>query len=495
MKEKLGKMKDRLMKRRAYPVGICILSNQVFITKLKDAAGPLEIEKSIQIDMPPETMDNGLIVDTRKFSQTLKKAFTDHHIRSRRVAACLADAGLVMNVAEMPHMPRKEMREALKGEIDFFMLSGEDVVVDYYALDEDRVFLVAIKKNTASALLNATEKAGLDLVGIDAASLAALRVLSQDGLDLSSAQATILILSGEKNTDIGIVQNGVPTYSRRFESIEAPELAREIKATMAYWEEQYADIPIEKLIFLGDSIDFSSLREELPELSGLLEQGNPPGLSGRSFMLSRSVSAGLSMRSGRRDYAFDVNLLPPEKLIKTRQKRQILISGVGILSAILLFFLISQTFAYVINAYERKLEPIKEKLAESQDLIVEKDQIYEAGMAMIGNLKKKEAIVRQSEPVPWPDILGDITRSMPKEIGLTEISSDKTGEVILRGKSLTQEAVYTYADALTLSDYFQKSKLALMQNEEREKDAVFQFKITCLLERDHEDKTRERKTH
>lgn len=462
-------------------VGISIGPERIFVTQLRRTAGKLEIDKSVSVGIPTRAIQNGLIVDIKVFAQTLKKLFIDNDIKARQVIGSISDAAVIMQVAKLPKMPKTQMKEALKGEIDKYMLSGEEAVLDYYPLDKEKVFIVAIKKDIVKTLLTTMEKAGLDLVGIDIAPLAALRALGQGNIDLASKKATILILVGSEKTDISVIKDGIPSYSRSVDTADVPELTKEIKITTTYWEEEFPDVLIEKIVILGDTTKAKNLHVELPEELGAIEQGRPLGMIFADFNLSQSVSIGLAMRGTGEKFTFDTNLLPPEKFIKMKLEKRFLVSFASVSAILFAFFIMSFVFSIIINSYEKKLTPIKQELATSPDILTEVEKVNEERRYIINSLNQKEQFIAQIQLTPWPEILRDLKDYIPKEVQLTEISSKKDTTLILQGKSFSQDAVYKYVHLLAFSDYFYEPKLAVMEDEEEKDSSIFKFNIICPL--------------
>lgn len=481
-------------------VGVAIGAEKVFATQLERVAGKLEVDKSVNAEIPTDMVQNGLILDVKGFARILKKLFTDNNIKARRVIACISEAGVITRVIKRPKAvrgapragERSRIEKALKEEINKYLLSGEEAVIDHYPLDKENVFLVALKKDIAGALLSAMEKAGLDLVGIDIAPLAALRALSRGNIDLTSKKATILISGGAKKTDIGVIKGGVLSYSRDIDTVEVPELTKEIKATAVYWEEQFPAAPVEKIVVLGDTTGAKRLHVELPHELGVIEQGKPLGAAPADFNLSRSASIGSAMKGMGERFRFDVNLLPSEKFKKIKFEKNLLVSLAAVSAVLFVFFIMNFVFSAVLYKYKEQLKPIKSALAASPDVITEVEKINEERLRVLGRLNRRRKFIAQTELVPWPEVLSEISGYIPREVWLTKVSS-KAGDMPggdtleLRGKSFSQDAVYKYVRLLGFSDCFYESKLEFLRRKEEEGRSVFEFSITCLLMKKKEE--------
>jgi Tfp pilus assembly protein PilN len=474
-------MRYKLLDPQKGIIGISIAPGRVFITQLKHVEGKWHIDKAVQAEISPESVRDGLIFNADKVAGAIKNALRDNDIKARQVIMGVSGIDTIMRTVEMPEMPKAEMKEALKVELDKYMLSGEETIIDYYPVGKERVFFVALKKSIAVAILSLSEKAGLNLVGIDIFPLAVLRALSLGNVDLTSKNATLLVLVGDKKTDMGMVTGGVLAFSRSVDTIEVYELVKEIETISTYWAEQFPGISLEKIVVLGDTEKAEMLRNELPKEPAAIERGKPLGEEVADFDLSRSASIGMAMRRWEEKRIFDINLIPPEKLRKIELERKFLTFFVALSVILLTLFGVNLTFTLALSLYERKLIPIQKELARSPELLDEIKRINAERSYVLDNMGLKEEFIDQAETVPWPQVLTDIKNFIPDEVWLTEISSGRDGTLILRGRAYSQDAVYKYVHLLSFSDCFYEPNLAHIKGREEKDRSIFDFDIICPL--------------
>ncbi|MGB3082912.1 MAG: PilN domain-containing protein [Candidatus Omnitrophota bacterium] len=473
-------------------IGISIGPEKVFITCLNYADRKWEIEKSISVDIAPDMVRNGIITDVQGLALALKKTVKDNDIKARQVFAGIFDFGAMMREAKIPEMPKAQMKEALKTEVDKYMLGGTEAIIDYYPLEKEKVFFVAIKKDAATTLLDTMEKAGLNLIGIDVFPFAALRALGRGPLDskhltdrgnidLFSKKSAILVLASKKKTDISVIKEGAIAYSRSTDTSEVSELTKEIRITNAYWEELFPEAPIEKIVVLGDGEKEKNLHEKLPKDLGIIEQGKSLGAEPSDFNLSRTASIGLAMRGREEEHSFDINLLPPEKSMRIELEKKLLLSVISVSTILLILSIASLMLSVTFNSYERRLRPIKKELALSPDLLAKVEKINEERLYILDTLNQKKEYIARMRITPWPQILTDIKNSIPDDVWLNEISAEDENAVSLRGRAYSQDGVYKYVHLLAFSDYFQEPKLAFIRGKEKEGRSMFDFNIICPL--------------
>ncbi|MBU1128192.1 MAG: pilus assembly protein PilM [Candidatus Omnitrophica bacterium] len=461
-------------------VGISIGPRMIFITRLKRAAETAGAVKTVSVEVEEGMVQNGLIVDVEGLARILKNAFRDNNIKAKRVFACVSDSGEIIRAVTLPKMLKKHTAEALKGEVDKYMLTGEESVIDHYPLDKEKLLLIAIKKDIAVTLLKVMEKAGLDLVGVDIFPLAVLRALSRGNIDLTSKKTTVLILVGDEKTDICVVTNGRLAYSRNIGVTGIAELIREVTDTISYWTELSPDSAVEKIIISGDTAKARDLHVELHEELGAVEQGKCPGLTSAGFDLSRTASIGSAMRVFGEDRVFDINLLPPEKFKKMKLEK-LSLTIFTLFSAILLgIFMTSFIFSVMCKRHTKKLELVEQKLAESSNTITEARKIGKERLRAIDMVNKIEVFIAGVEVIPWPGILREIKDRIPPEVWLTRILTTGEAALTLQGESFSQEGVHEYLNLLKSSDYFEGPELLHMRKQEEDSEIVT-FGITCLL--------------
>ena len=290
-----------------------------------------------------------------------------------------------------------------------------------------------------------------------------------------------MILIDDKKTGMGIIKGGVLAFSRYIDTVEIPELVKEIEIINAYWGEQFPGIPIEKIVISGDTEKAKFLQTRLPKDLGTIEQGKPLGREITKFNLSQSASIGLAMRRWEEKHLFDINLIPPEKLRKIEIERKFLISFIAVSLILVTLFAMNSVFSFMLNLYEKRLIPVQLELAKSPGILSALQRINEERSYVSVNLSQKEGFIDQIETTPWAQILADITNFIPDEAWLTKISSEKNNVLMLRGISYSQDAVYKYVHLLSFSDYFYEPNLAYIKGREEEGHSLFAFDIICPL--------------
>ncbi|MCK5451711.1 MAG: pilus assembly protein PilM, partial [Candidatus Omnitrophica bacterium] len=344
-------------------IGIVISDEMILVSRCgRNAAGKKTIANFISVNVPQGMIQNGFISDTKGFSRLLKGIFKDNGIKSRKINVAIQESSTIIHLAKLAKLPEEEFKQLLEDEVSKYMAYGEVPVIGHYSIGHGDTVIIAIRKSIVKALLEATDKAGLEVIGVDIPSMAVLRTLIHDGnIDLNKDKSVAVILCGNK-TSMLIVKDGMPSYFRTLSATDIEELAKEVRITTAYWEEQYPERGIDKTIILGDTSKAKELDMELSDEGGVVESS---GIIPDKFDLMRSASAGLALRNEKNRSIFDVNLLPEERFIRLRLEKLLLTSVIIIGLIALVSLSVSSVFSLGIISYEKKIEVINKK-AETQ---------------------------------------------------------------------------------------------------------------------------------
>lgn len=464
----------KLFKKKQDIAGIYIEDNSITICQLKPGQEP-QVEKIIDVSLPEGTVKNGIILKLDILIKTIKGCFRKNNIKSKRVAVTVSDLPLIIRPAAYPKVPEEKIKEALKPEVDKYMV-GEEPIIDYCSLEKDKILLFSIKKALANSLLSVMGKAGLDLVAIDIESLSVLRTLVDSNIDPTSKDTSMLVLVFPHKLELIIITKGLPQYLRSVDVENIANIIREVELTKKSWEEQSSQSPIKKIIILGSDSRAKDLFVELPEEIGALEVAQPLGSPPDKYTLSQSTSIGLALR-GKKTFPFDINFVPPEKHKKLQIKRRFFSVFTSLSIILICIFATNLILSGIISSIHNKLIPIKRDLDTYQHALTQIEEVYETKKILIKGINYRKEFLSKVKRLPLALILDDIRKFIPQEVWLTKVSHKSEGSVILTGESFSQEAVYKYNNLLYFSDYFKDPKVSDITT----KEEVFHFSILCPL--------------
>ncbi|MDT4932970.1 MAG: type pilus assembly protein PilM [Pseudonocardiales bacterium] len=170
-----------------------------------------------QVELPPNAVVNGVVVDQAAVTQALKSLWASHKFECRRVILGITNQQVVVRDLTVPNLEPEQLAKALPYQarevvplpmdqalIDFMPLGGVDEATDTIA-----GLLVAAPRGPVLSAVQAVERAGLSVARVDLSSFAVLRSIADQRL---AVEAVIDI--GAHMTSIVVHNQGVPKVVR-----------------------------------------------------------------------------------------------------------------------------------------------------------------------------------------------------------------------------------------------------------------------------------------
>lgn len=169
-----------------------------------------------QAILPEGAVVGGVVKDDRAVTSALRQLWTAQRFKTKSVILGVSHQQVIVRDVEVSNLPPKEMRQALPFQVrDVLPMPADQALLDFYPLEDpgknDTVIglLIAAPKEAVIHTVQAVERAGLHVAGVDLACFAALRssaLVSQD------TEAVIDI--GANTTNLVIHTDGVPRIVR-----------------------------------------------------------------------------------------------------------------------------------------------------------------------------------------------------------------------------------------------------------------------------------------
>ena len=122
--------------------------------------------------------------------ELVKKCWQQARIKTRKVNLCLKEKYVFSQVVNFPHIPSKELENAIQYEAEQFIpIPLKDVQIEYQILREPpkgsvvekmEVLVIAAQKEAIANLIDTVTKAGLKPINIETEVLAISRIFGQD---------------------------------------------------------------------------------------------------------------------------------------------------------------------------------------------------------------------------------------------------------------------------------------------------------------------------
>jgi type IV pilus assembly protein PilM len=205
---------------RERPIGIDITNEAIVLVEMSKKKGELELVNLGMAPTPIGAVRDGEIVDPSQVAATIQEIMAVEGFKCRKAITSVSGQAAIIRTIKFPAMTPKELKEVVLAEAERYIpFAVSDVNLDFQALDtveEDgglktEVLLVAAQKQLINSYVEAVTVAGLELVAVDVASFAVSRSL---GPSMDGPEPVVLVLIRGETTDINVMKEGVPRFSR-----------------------------------------------------------------------------------------------------------------------------------------------------------------------------------------------------------------------------------------------------------------------------------------
>jgi type IV pilus assembly protein PilM len=207
-------------------VGIELAPQRVNLVQLRKQRQGLKLETLISVPVPEGVFVNGQIADPPTMAQLIQQALAESKIKASCVATAIPGRDSIVRLISVPsELDDREIREmVLNHEAALYLpYPREEADVDYqklgYFVDEDgiekvQVLLVATRKEITDTFIKTFEQAGLQIDVLEINSFALIRTIRDQLRQYGPQEAAVLVDIEFDSTEIAIVVNGVPQFSR-----------------------------------------------------------------------------------------------------------------------------------------------------------------------------------------------------------------------------------------------------------------------------------------
>ena len=160
----------------------------------------------------------------------IKELYHETRLDEKKVRVALSGNSIVVRYVSLPKMTLEEAKKCVKYEGDQHIpFSLDDVEIDCdilrgngSSLSEEEngskmeIILAAVRKEAGQKLLDLLDRVGLTPVVVDVNSIAVINAFTQAAVD-GNGETVAVVHIGAGNSDISILQNDVPVFTRYIE--------------------------------------------------------------------------------------------------------------------------------------------------------------------------------------------------------------------------------------------------------------------------------------
>ncbi|MGL6338088.1 MAG: type IV pilus assembly protein PilM [Waterburya sp.] len=207
-------------------IGIEINPQKINIAQISKQGQQYKLIKNVSADIPEGVYEDGHIVDSLTLSELIKDTLKANKISAKQVSSAVPMREAIIRVIPVPaELDEEELKDmVLVHEAGMYLpYPREEVDLDYvklgYFMDEDgiekvNVLLIATKKEVTDLYCEIFQQADLQIRVLEVNSFALIRTIREQLRQFGSKEAVVLVDLEFDNTEIAIVVEGVPQFSR-----------------------------------------------------------------------------------------------------------------------------------------------------------------------------------------------------------------------------------------------------------------------------------------
>lgn len=207
-------------------IGIEINPDKVTLVQLAKKGQQYKLLKHHSLDVPDDIFEDGQIVDSSALAELIDQLVKEAKVKTKKVATAVPMKESVMRLIPIPaELNDQELRDmVLNHEAALYLpYPREEVDIDYqklgYFVDEDgiekvQVLLVATRQEVTNLYLETFQQAGLKVNVLEINSFALIRTIKEQLRQFSANEAVVLVDIEFDTTEIAIIVEGVPQFTR-----------------------------------------------------------------------------------------------------------------------------------------------------------------------------------------------------------------------------------------------------------------------------------------
>jgi type IV pilus assembly protein PilM len=207
-------------------IGLEITSERLNIAQISKQRQKYKLTNYSSYEIPEGVFEEGKIIDSPALAELIKEALAANKVNSKRVATAVPMREAIIRIIRVPaELDDSELRDLiLNHEASLYLpYPREEVDIDYqklsYAMDEDgiekvNVLLVATRREVTDLYMETFQQAGLEVDVLEVNSFALIRTIREQLRQFGGKEAVVLVDIEFDSTEIAIIVEGIPQFSR-----------------------------------------------------------------------------------------------------------------------------------------------------------------------------------------------------------------------------------------------------------------------------------------
>lgn len=215
-----------LLSKSKKGIGIELAPERINIAQMRKQGQGFKVTTLYSHEVPEGIFQGGQIADSPALAELIKTAIAESKLKVERVATAVPMRESIIRIIPVPaELDDQELRDmVLNHEAGLYLpYPREEVDLDYQKLgffeDEDgiqkvQVLLVATRREITDMYLDTFQQAGLQVDVLEINSFALIRTIREQLRQFAPQEAAVLVDIEFDSTEIAIIVDGVPQFSR-----------------------------------------------------------------------------------------------------------------------------------------------------------------------------------------------------------------------------------------------------------------------------------------
>ncbi len=216
----------KLFPNKSTGIGLEITPERVNLAQLAKQGQSYKLVKYCSAELPEGVFEEGKIADSVALAETIQQLVTDNKIKAKRVATAVPMREAIIRIIPVPsELDDQELRELIINQQASLCLPypREEVDLDYQKLDffqdddgieKVNVLLVGTRQEITDSYVDTFKQANLQIDVLEVNSFALMRTIRGQLQQFGDKEAVVLVDIEFDNTEIAIIVNGGPQFSR-----------------------------------------------------------------------------------------------------------------------------------------------------------------------------------------------------------------------------------------------------------------------------------------
>ena len=473
------------MNRDKSTLGIQIDDDFLRMVHLRGTAGEMQICGWACEPLEEGTVRDGVIIETKAVAQKIREFVKTQKLSKPQTIMTPSHQAVRLTLLQIIAQDNEQLYKQMEERVGKYGLFANEDIVSDFCVAQDRFQLVGkktvlqaiIKKGISDSFLRVAQQAKLNLIAIEPAAMAIMRLL-HDMLSGEAEEVSLMLSLDDYSGVVCVFRNGLLQLCQNLskgvndtlkDQQAVAELQEQMKPVVEYAQSQGG---IKKPVLrLAASCEAAKVRQIAGEIRAGLdgvevecivpekikEQIGAKDNKAEGFPI---IAYGLTLtEKGVPGFNDSVNLISEHSVEMHKTKRQLLMIGQTAIIIVVLSIAAIYPLKMQANAKETMTAELAAKVNDATTIVQKTTDITKE----IGQLTEKQTVyasaVEKLGNLRWGNILQAIGEAVPENVRIVEISVTPSAEFVLKGEALREDGISSFSENLQKNSFAQSVRV------------------------------------